>query len=47
MILQNDFKRQWAEIGPAVLAAVERVGASGCYILGQEVEAFEAKLATF
>jgi dTDP-4-amino-4,6-dideoxygalactose transaminase len=47
MILQNDFKRQWAEIGPAVVGAVERVGASGRYILGHEVEAFEDKLATF
>jgi len=47
MILQNDFKRQWAEIGSAAIGAVERVGASGRYILGQEVEAFEAKLATF
>jgi dTDP-3-amino-3,4,6-trideoxy-alpha-D-glucose transaminase len=47
MILQNDFKRQWADIGPAAMAAVERVGASGRYILGQEVEAFESKLAEF
>lgn len=47
MILQNDFKRQWAEIGPAAMAAVERVGASGRYILGQEVDAFEGKLAKF
>jgi len=47
MILQNDFKRQWAEIGPAAMAAVERVGASGRYILGQEVVAFESKLAEF
>ena len=47
MILQNDFKRQWAEIGPAAMGAVERVGASGCYILGQEVDAFEGKLAEF
>jgi dTDP-3-amino-3,4,6-trideoxy-alpha-D-glucose transaminase len=47
MILQNDFKRQWAEIGPAALAAVERVGASGRYILGPEVLAFEDKLAKF
>jgi dTDP-3-amino-3,4,6-trideoxy-alpha-D-glucose transaminase len=45
MILQNDFKRQWAEIGPAAMAAIERVGASGRYILGQEVDAFEGKLA--
>ena len=47
MIGLNDFKRQWAEIGPAAMAAVERVGASGRYILGQEVEAFEGKLAEF
>lgn len=47
MILLNDFKRQWTEIGPAALAAVERVGASGCYILGREVVAFEGKLAEF
>jgi dTDP-4-amino-4,6-dideoxygalactose transaminase len=45
MILQNDFKRQWAEIGPAAMAAVERVGASGRYILGPEVERFEQALA--
>ncbi|PYI94276.1 MAG: DegT/DnrJ/EryC1/StrS family aminotransferase [Verrucomicrobia bacterium] len=44
-VLQNDFKRQWAVIGPAVRRAVERVGASGWYILGQEVEAFETTLA--
>lgn len=47
MILQNDFKRQWAEIAPAAMAAVERVGASGSYILGREVLAFEGKLAQF
>lgn len=47
MILQNDFKRQWAEIGPAAMAAVDRVGASGSYILGREVVAFEGKLAQF
>jgi dTDP-4-amino-4,6-dideoxygalactose transaminase len=47
MILQNDFKQQWAEIGPAALAAVERVGASGRYILGPEVLAFEDRLAKF
>ncbi|HWM24522.1 MAG TPA: DegT/DnrJ/EryC1/StrS family aminotransferase [Chthoniobacterales bacterium] len=47
MIRPNDFKRQWAEIGPAAMAAVERVGSSGRYILGREVEAFEGKLAEF
>jgi hypothetical protein len=33
--------------GPIVLAAVERVGSSGRYILGQEVEQFERALAEF
>lgn len=47
MILQNDFKRQWREIGPAAMGAVERVGESGWYILGKEVETFEAALAQF
>ena len=47
MILQNDFKRQWDEVADSVLAAVRRVGASGWYILGSEVEAFERELAQF
>ncbi|MDQ6765251.1 MAG: DegT/DnrJ/EryC1/StrS family aminotransferase [Verrucomicrobiota bacterium] len=46
-ILQNDFKRQWEQVRAPVLAAVERVGASGWYILGREVEAFETALAEF
>jgi dTDP-3-amino-3,4,6-trideoxy-alpha-D-glucose transaminase len=45
MILQNDFKRQWKVIGEQVLDAVQRVGISGWYILGKEVEAFEEALA--
>lgn len=45
MILQNDFKRQWEAIEEQVLDAVQRVGVSGWYILGKEVEAFEAALA--
>jgi dTDP-4-amino-4,6-dideoxygalactose transaminase len=44
-ILLNDFKRQWADTGADVLAAVERVGASGWYILGRHVESFEHALA--
>jgi dTDP-3-amino-3,4,6-trideoxy-alpha-D-glucose transaminase len=47
MIPQNDFKRQWDEVGDSVLGAVRRVGSSGQYILGPEVEAFEKKLAAF
>lgn len=46
MILQNDFKRQWEVLETAVLSAVRRVGASGRYILGQEVERFEQALAS-
>lgn len=47
MILQNDFKRQWQVVGQSVLRAVQRVGASGWYILGKEVQAFEAEIARF
>ncbi|MFZ5890628.1 MAG: DegT/DnrJ/EryC1/StrS family aminotransferase [Myxococcota bacterium] len=44
-ILLNDFGRQWADVGGAALEAVQRVGASGWYILGKEVAAFESALA--
>jgi dTDP-3-amino-3,4,6-trideoxy-alpha-D-glucose transaminase len=43
----NDFQRQWKDIGPAVLDAVNVVGESGWYILGAEVTAFERDLASF
>jgi dTDP-3-amino-3,4,6-trideoxy-alpha-D-glucose transaminase len=42
----NDFTRQWTEVSQAVVAAVERVGASGWFILGEEVKVFEATLAS-
>lgn len=45
MILQNDFKRQWAAVEEQVTEAVRRVGASGWYILGEEVKRFEAAVA--
>jgi dTDP-3-amino-3,4,6-trideoxy-alpha-D-glucose transaminase len=45
MILLNDFQRQWADTRADVLAATERVGASGWYILGKSVESFEGALA--
>jgi dTDP-4-amino-4,6-dideoxygalactose transaminase len=45
MILMNDFKAEPAEIRQAMLAAVERVLASGWYILGKEVADFEAQWA--
>jgi dTDP-3-amino-3,4,6-trideoxy-alpha-D-glucose transaminase len=47
MIQQNDFQRQWRVVGNHVLDAVRRVGESGWYILGQEVELFESALARF
>jgi dTDP-3-amino-3,4,6-trideoxy-alpha-D-glucose transaminase len=47
MVLQNDFKRQWELVQESALEAIRRVGASGRYILGQEVEFFEAALARF
>lgn len=45
MIVANDFARQWEAIEPSVLEAVRRVGSSGWYILGKEVEQFEVALA--
>jgi dTDP-3-amino-3,4,6-trideoxy-alpha-D-glucose transaminase len=41
----NDFERQWADTGQAVLEAVRKVGESGWYILGPEVAGFEQSLA--
>lgn len=45
MIQLNDFKRMWQECSADVLDAVARVGASGWYILGEEVSLFEKQLA--
>jgi len=45
MISQNDFQRRWLVIEQPVLNAVRRVGKSGRYILGEQVQAFEAALA--
>jgi dTDP-4-amino-4,6-dideoxygalactose transaminase len=44
-IRQTDFESQWRDIRDAALAAVDRVGASGWLILGDEVTAFERELA--
>lgn len=41
----TDFERQWVDIGDAALDAARRVGESGRYVLGSEVEAFERALA--
>ena len=40
-----DLAAEWAEVGPAVEAAVLRVLRSGQYVLGPETAAFEAELA--
>jgi len=47
LILLNDFKRQWAETGADVMQAVQAVGESGWFILGQSVKDFETDLARF
>lgn len=47
MILANDFRRQWADLCTDALAAVDRVGNSGWYVLGPEVTGFEQDLARF
>jgi dTDP-3-amino-3,4,6-trideoxy-alpha-D-glucose transaminase len=46
-ILPNDFRAQWARIRLATLEAVDRVGQSGWWILGAEVEAFERALGSY
>lgn len=47
MIPLNDFRRQWQDTREDALAAFEAVGASGWYILGREVAAFEEELARY
>lgn len=47
MILLNDFGRQWEIVESRVLDAARRVGSSGRYILGPEVDEFEKTLAEF
>lgn len=46
-VIPHDFRRQWEETRQDVLRAVERVGASGYYILGTEVSRFEKQLAQY
>jgi dTDP-4-amino-4,6-dideoxygalactose transaminase len=47
MILLNDFKKQYALIKPQLDSAVSRVLESGWYILGRELESFEAEFARY
>lgn len=46
-VLANDFQRLWQDCQQDYLAAVEKVGQSGWYILGQEVAAFESALTAY
>ena len=43
----NDFQSLWREIEEPAVNALRRVGQSGWFILGREVQAFESALATF
>jgi dTDP-4-amino-4,6-dideoxygalactose transaminase len=45
LVQANDFRRQWEDLRDDALAALEKVGSSGWYVLGEEVRAFEAELA--
>ena len=45
MVPANDFRRQWEDLRQDALAAFEKVGASGWYVLGEEVRAFEHAFA--
>ena len=47
MIPANDFRRQWEDLRADTLAAVEQVGASGWYVLGDQVRSFEKALAAY
>jgi dTDP-3-amino-3,4,6-trideoxy-alpha-D-glucose transaminase len=46
LVQANDFRRQWEDLREDALAAFESVGASGWYVLGEEVSAFERELAS-
>ncbi|MEO7336674.1 MAG: DegT/DnrJ/EryC1/StrS family aminotransferase [Caldimonas sp.] len=45
MIVMNDFKAEPAELRSAMAAAADRVFASGWYVLGKELQAFEQQWA--
>jgi dTDP-3-amino-3,4,6-trideoxy-alpha-D-glucose transaminase len=46
-VLINDFKAQWRCVREDTLKAVDKVGQSGWFILGDEVVRFERKLAVY
>ena len=41
----RDLRHEWAEVGPEMRSAAERVLASGRYVLEEEVDAFERTFA--
>ena len=47
MIAMNDFRRRWADTRDDVMRAFETAAASGWYITGTELHAFEQALADF
>lgn len=46
-VLANDFRRQWEDLRSDALSAFDGVGASGWYVLGEEVRQFEQALAAW
>ena len=46
-VLANDFRRQWEDLRTDYLAALDAVGQSGWYVLGEEVRQFEKSLASW
>lgn len=46
-VLINDFKVQWRSVREDTLKAIDRVGQSGWFILGDEVAHFEEQLAAY
>jgi dTDP-3-amino-3,4,6-trideoxy-alpha-D-glucose transaminase len=46
-VVLNDFKAQWQQVREDALKAIDRVGQSGWFILGDEVARFEESLATY
>jgi dTDP-4-amino-4,6-dideoxygalactose transaminase len=47
LIRANDFRRQWEDLRADAMAAFEKVGAGGWYVLGEEVRSFESELASY
>ena len=43
----NDFRRQWEDVRADSLSAIDTVGRSGWYVLGEEVREFEQSLAAW